>query len=97
LWSSDLTAYLSLHGTNPLKLWKHIKGFEETSLFGSGSFFIGIIETEQLQLLFSAIENRGITLRSWEWNSRFLETDELVEMMVRMPLRYSHRVIIFVV
>ncbi|KAJ6179700.1 hypothetical protein N7519_010161 [Penicillium mononematosum] len=34
--------------------------------------------------LFSAIENRGITLRSWDWNSRFLETDELVEMMVRM-------------
>jgi hypothetical protein len=37
--------------------------------------------------LFSAIENRGITLRSWEWNSRFLETDELVEMMVRMHSR----------
>lgn len=34
--------------------------------------------------LFSTIENRGITLRSWDWNSRFLETDELVEMMVKM-------------
>ncbi|EKV09828.1 hypothetical protein PDIG_28780 [Penicillium digitatum PHI26] len=34
--------------------------------------------------LFSAIENRGVTLRSWDWNSRFLETDELIEMMVNM-------------
>ncbi|KAJ6124235.1 hypothetical protein N7471_011552 [Penicillium samsonianum] len=34
--------------------------------------------------LFSAIETCGITLRSWDWNSRFLETDELVKMMVKM-------------
>ncbi|CAI7651600.1 unnamed protein product [Penicillium glandicola] len=33
--------------------------------------------------VFSAIENRGITLHSWDWNSRFLETDELVKMMVK--------------
>ncbi|KAJ5787691.1 hypothetical protein N7457_002681 [Penicillium paradoxum] len=31
----------------------------------------------------SAIENRGIILRSWDWNSRFLETDELIGMMVK--------------
>ncbi|KAF7530307.1 hypothetical protein PCG10_003678 [Penicillium crustosum] len=37
-----------------------------------------------LESIFSAIENRGITLRSWDWNSRFLETDELVELMVEM-------------
>ncbi|KAI2737557.1 hypothetical protein DTO013E5_4368 [Penicillium roqueforti] len=34
--------------------------------------------------IFSAIETRGITLRNWDWNSRFLETDELVRLMVRM-------------
>jgi hypothetical protein len=39
---------------------------------------------QSVEQLFSAIENRGITLRSWEWNSRFLETDELVKMMVRI-------------
>ncbi|KAJ5171251.1 uncharacterized protein N7500_004034 [Penicillium coprophilum] len=34
-------------------------------------------------VLFSALENHGITLRSWDWNSRFLEPDALVEMMVK--------------
>ncbi|KAJ5963915.1 uncharacterized protein N7479_003791 [Penicillium vulpinum] len=34
--------------------------------------------------VFSAIESRGITLRSWDWNSRFLETGDLVEKMVKM-------------
>ncbi|KAJ5542236.1 hypothetical protein N7535_004659 [Penicillium sp. DV-2018c] len=34
--------------------------------------------------VFSAIENRGISLRSWEWNSRFLKTDGLVDLMMTM-------------
>ncbi|KGO77716.1 hypothetical protein PITC_009860 [Penicillium italicum] len=34
--------------------------------------------------LFSAIKKRGITLRSWDWNSRFLETNQLIEIMVNM-------------
>ncbi|OQE42093.1 hypothetical protein PENCOP_c004G06430 [Penicillium coprophilum] len=41
--------------------------------------------------LFSALENRGITLRSWDWNSRFLEPDALVEMMVKMHPQRAFR------
>jgi hypothetical protein len=33
--------------------------------------------------VFSAIAKRGISLRSWDWNSRFLDTDELIELMMR--------------
>ncbi|KXG54209.1 uncharacterized protein PGRI_073530 [Penicillium griseofulvum] len=41
--------------------------------------------------VFSALENRGITLRNWDWNSRFLETDALVEMMVKMHSQPAFR------
>ncbi|KAJ5373030.1 hypothetical protein N7517_005036 [Penicillium concentricum] len=41
--------------------------------------------------VFSALENRGIILRSWDWNSRFLETDGLVQMMVEMHSQRAFR------
>lgn len=41
--------------------------------------------------IFSAIEDRGITLRSWDWNSRFLETGKLVEMMVKTHSQRAFR------
>ncbi|KAJ5143900.1 uncharacterized protein N7515_002687 [Penicillium bovifimosum] len=33
--------------------------------------------------VFSALAKSGISLRSWDWNARFLNTDELVDLMMR--------------
>lgn len=54
-------------------------------LYHREDFFVGI-PPEQLPLskwhypkeLFTSITERGLVLRSWDWNSRFLETDRLI-------------------
>ncbi|KAJ5115300.1 hypothetical protein NUU61_001059 [Penicillium alfredii] len=39
--------------------------------------------------IFSSIDNTGIRLRGWEWNSRFCETPKLVELMTQKHSRFA--------
>ncbi|CAG8002428.1 unnamed protein product [Penicillium olsonii] len=41
--------------------------------------------------VFSAIKDNGIILRSWDWNSRFLEVDKLLELMLACHMEPAFR------
>lgn len=43
--------------------------------------------------LFATLDESGIRLRSWEWNGRFLDIDDLLEFMLRQHLRPAFQTI----
>lgn len=62
-----------------LRLYHH-----EDSTLGIPSWNISLSRFRYPEALFSSLQNNGVTLRSWDWNARFLETNKLIALMSRL-------------
>ncbi|KAJ5648529.1 hypothetical protein N7490_004901 [Penicillium lividum] len=54
----------------------------EDVVFGHPPVTLSLSKWSYSEPLFSALDQSGIKLRSWEWNGRFLDTDSLLPLML---------------